>query len=365
MRLLLITVLLLIVFGSAYSQQPESRLPSYLDYGTDMSSLMRYDMDLKMTSLEECEKGVLDQSPDAFYCLARRGNEKSRLDMLKRAAAGGHPRAKNDYAIYLDNLDGPTKEKFSKEIHQLIMEAAESGLPHAQVTVGWWSVTGENGFTKNYSNAMSWNLLGYKQGHSEGANNIGELYEKGLGVPKDIDLAKAWYRKASALGNAEATDHLKRVGASAFSTKNINVNVLPERVFDFELEMEKIPKNGPAVNFEIMKAAADGSLPFGFEAFLSMKREDQDKSTLSSLVMDCLKRAVMLVLVDDNSVLKDILGKATNMLPNRKTVGNDDWADVRAVLNEFSSTYFRIYGKPPKLVRITSEQWRQILLNRR
>jgi TPR repeat protein len=58
---------------------------------------------------------------------------------------------------------------------------------------------------------MKWNLKAYKQGHSEGANNIGELYEKGHGVPKNIEKAKSWYKKSSVLGNAEATERLERL----------------------------------------------------------------------------------------------------------------------------------------------------------
>jgi uncharacterized protein len=72
-------------------------------------------------------------------------------------------------------------------------------------------MTGEHGFPINYSDAMSWNLKGYQNGHSEGANNIGELYEKGWGVTKDIEQAKSWYKKASELGNLEATARLERL----------------------------------------------------------------------------------------------------------------------------------------------------------
>ena len=72
-------------------------------------------------------------------------------------------------------------------------------------------MTGEHGFPVNYTEAMEWNLKAYKQGHSDGANNIGELYEKGHGVTKNIDEAKSWYQKASELGNTEATSRLKQL----------------------------------------------------------------------------------------------------------------------------------------------------------
>ena len=43
---------------------------------------------------------------------------------------------------------------------------------------------------------------------------LGAFYENGRGVPKDLNQAAAWYRKAAALGNATAKQNLQRMGLS-------------------------------------------------------------------------------------------------------------------------------------------------------
>jgi hypothetical protein len=195
-------------------------VPKFADYGTDMASLVKYDADLDETSIDACREVWKKKDADAAYCLARYESGSSQvalygpyaksLPMLREAAKLGHPLAQHNLALELaDNkpLGSPG------EIAKLIRASANSGIPHAQVTLGWWHMTGEHGFKVDYAEAMKWNLKAYKQGHSEGANNIGELYEKGLGVTKDIEQAKFWYKKASVLGNAEATAQLEKLGS--------------------------------------------------------------------------------------------------------------------------------------------------------
>jgi TPR repeat protein len=48
---------------------------------------------------------------------------------------------------------------------------------------------------------MNWYRKAADEGNSEAMHNIASLYEKGLGVPKDEDEARKWYRKAE--GGAE------------------------------------------------------------------------------------------------------------------------------------------------------------------
>lgn len=184
-------------------------LPNLSDYGTDMQSVGAYDDAINSASIKLCEEEYRKKSSDGAYCLAKRAESKEdTIRFYKEAASLGHPIAKNNLAEYYNELRKP---ELSPEIKQMMLSAAQSSIPHAQVSVGWWSMTGEHGFSKNYSEAMQWNLKAYKQGHSEGANNIGELYEKGLGVPKDTEQAKNWYRKSSVLGNKGATENLERL----------------------------------------------------------------------------------------------------------------------------------------------------------
>jgi TPR repeat protein len=197
-----------------------TNVPKFSDYGTDITSIAKYGAALDETSIDACrEAWAKKKDADAAYCVARYesgisqvafyGAHAKSLPMLMEAAKLGHPIAQNNLATELAHRKPPGNPA---EIARLIKASANKGIPHAQVTVGWWHMTGEHGFKVDHAEAMKWNLKAYKQGHSEGANNIGELYEKGLGVTKDIEQAKSWYKKASVLGNAEATGRLEKLG---------------------------------------------------------------------------------------------------------------------------------------------------------
>jgi len=183
-------------------------VPRFADYGTDMASVQKYTSDISEASEDVCRDAWRKMSADAAYCLAQYESGDKKITMLREAAKLGNPIAQNNLAMLMEHSSTPGN---SAEIVRMINASARSGIPHAQVTVGWWYRTGERGYKVNYAESMKWNLKAYKQGHSEGANNIGELYEKGLGVPKDIKKAKTWYKKSSVLGNTEATERLERL----------------------------------------------------------------------------------------------------------------------------------------------------------
>ena len=50
-----------------------------------------------------------------------------------------------------------------------------------------------------------------KGGSAQGQFYVGEMYEQGLGTPKDMDKAKEWFRKSSAQGFTAATKKLKQI----------------------------------------------------------------------------------------------------------------------------------------------------------
>jgi len=180
------------------NRRPRGGIPHLSDYGTDVQSMHRYILDVQAIPIETCQKALNRKTPDVAYCLYEHAPKDQRLAMLREAARLGHPMAQNDFAIYLDARNAVGD---SAEIARLIRESAQSGVPAAQVTLGWWSMTGEHGIRIDYAEAMNWNMKGYEQGHSEGAKNIGELYAKGLGVPKDLGVAINWYKKVSLSGD--------------------------------------------------------------------------------------------------------------------------------------------------------------------
>ncbi len=72
---------------------------------------------------------------------------------------------------------------------------AKEGDSEAQTYVG---ETYERQTPADYASAASWYLKAAQQGHARAALNLGHLFERGLGVARNADLARYWYASASA-----------------------------------------------------------------------------------------------------------------------------------------------------------------------
>jgi TPR repeat protein/uncharacterized coiled-coil protein SlyX len=81
------------------------------------------------------------------------------------------------------------------------LPAAEAGDPQAQNNVGEIFEKGLGG-APQYEIAAEWFRKAAEQGYSRAQINLGGLYERGQGVPKDMREAVKWYRKASGLSDA-------------------------------------------------------------------------------------------------------------------------------------------------------------------
>jgi predicted nucleic acid-binding Zn-ribbon protein len=75
---------------------------------------------------------------------------------------------------------------------------AEGGDPAAQTYVGEIFEKGL-GVPPDHQAAATWYRRAADRGYSRAAINLGQLYEQGLGVPKDTGQALGWYRKAAGL----------------------------------------------------------------------------------------------------------------------------------------------------------------------
>ena len=56
----------------------------------------------------------------------------------------------------------------------------------------------------DYSTALKVWLPKAQEGDPEAMTNVGEIYEKGLGLAPDYEVAAFWYNKAAEQGNADA-----------------------------------------------------------------------------------------------------------------------------------------------------------------
>ena len=57
--------------------------------------------------------------------------------------------------------------------------------------------------------ALPWIRNAANQGDREAQNTLGLMYLKGEGVKKNVSVAKKWFKKAAALGHAQAQDQLE------------------------------------------------------------------------------------------------------------------------------------------------------------
>jgi uncharacterized caspase-like protein len=82
---------------------------------------------------------------------------------------------------------------------------AQAGDKEAQTYVGEIYEKGL-GVPADYATAATWYRKAAEQGHTRAQINLGHLYEKGLGVERDPLQALQWYRQASGLREAIALD---------------------------------------------------------------------------------------------------------------------------------------------------------------
>ena len=60
----------------------------------------------------------------------------------------------------------------------------------------------------DYANAIGLYRVLADQGDARAQDNLGVLYENGLGVPRNYAEAEKWYRRAASQGNANAQNNL-------------------------------------------------------------------------------------------------------------------------------------------------------------
>jgi TPR repeat protein len=67
------------------------------------------------------------------------------------------------------------------------------------------------GVPKNFATALAWYERAAQLGHTGAMTHLGKLSEDGVEIPQDFALARHWYEQAAALGNPVAMDNLANV----------------------------------------------------------------------------------------------------------------------------------------------------------
>jgi uncharacterized protein len=159
--------------------------------------------------------------PSAQYALGKayetgngiQKNAQQAAFWYRKASEQGNAKAQNSLGVLYWMGEGVDKDK--KEAVEWYRKAARQGDSNAMFNLGAAYYNGE-GVATNDTLALAWFLLA-AEGGSAGARDaaqrseqehqpwmlndaclaVGEMYEKGENLPKNLDVASAWYKKAA------------------------------------------------------------------------------------------------------------------------------------------------------------------------
>lgn len=136
-----------------------------------------------------------------------------------------------------------------KSALRIWMQTAEGGDPEAQTNVGEIYERGL-GVAPDYVSAATWYQKAADQGFSRALFNLGTMYEQGLGVPQDQLKALNLYRQAWGLAEdniifASAAqreqDELRKELAETISEKDSQLGLLQKQLKDMQDKLAKQP----------------------------------------------------------------------------------------------------------------------------
>jgi TPR repeat protein len=109
-----------------------------------------------------------------------------------------------------------------------IQKMAEQGDALAQAKLGAMYILGREDIERDEQKAAEWMLKAAKQGLIEAEVVMAALYDRGLGVPHNVDMATQWYEKAAAQGHGASLALLGRndtaKGSVAFNYKTARLS---------------------------------------------------------------------------------------------------------------------------------------------
>lgn len=144
----------------------------------------------------------------AAQCLEKADPARASF-LLREAAANGHPVA----AEILGRACLEATPPDAQCAWDRLTMAAAAGRPSAQSVLAWMYAQGTGGRIADPARAAALYLQAARAGDASAQNNVGMLFETGLGTTHDPKLALDWYRKAAEAGFAPAQFNLGRLYA--------------------------------------------------------------------------------------------------------------------------------------------------------
>ena len=104
---------------------------------------------------------------------------------------------------YNDGWTAYSKGNYKTAIN-IFMQLAEQGDAAAQSNLGIM-YTKDDGVPRDYKEAIKWYRLAAAQGDVESQTTLGIMYAKGQGVPEDKVFAYMWWNLSAASGSEDAS----------------------------------------------------------------------------------------------------------------------------------------------------------------
>lgn len=111
-----------------------------------------------------------------------------------------------------DSCEGMKYQEAGDYAHALSIyeTCANAGDIGCLQNMGWMYEHGL-GVDTDYRVAMSYYTRAAEGGQVEAINNIGYMYQHGMGVPQDNDTALSWYQRSAAMGYQKSAEHIREI----------------------------------------------------------------------------------------------------------------------------------------------------------
>lgn len=129
--------------------------------------------------------------------------------MVSDAAVRGSASSQVLLAVMYRHGDGGLPQSDQQAAHWF-EQAAEQGNPYAQMALGDLYEQGA-GVTKNLKVAADWREKAAKRGNVQAQLKLGQMYLNGSGINKNLSKAEYWLKRAAIEGNTEAQFELGKL----------------------------------------------------------------------------------------------------------------------------------------------------------
>lgn len=131
-------------------------------------------------------------------------NVDSGLAWLRKSAAQGFSEAEVELGVvYKVGLTAAADRSAAKSWFE---SAAQHGNARAQLLLGTMLDD-----SRDYNGAVYWYRKSAAQGRSDAQLMLGMMYLDGLGVPRNLPVALAWFKVSSSSGNEESRAQIERI----------------------------------------------------------------------------------------------------------------------------------------------------------